>query len=554
MVCTECGKVKNRMEDYLNLSIPIKGFKSVEESLEKLIEGEIINDYNCDGCSRKVDLQKRTMIAETPNILIVHLQRICFNFDTFQNDKVNSFCSFPNVLDLDPYTFHTVMGKENRLKSQQTEEEGGLSNQQEQNNQEELTEEELQKKKELEEEQREPDRDDCFEYKLVGVNVHSGTANAGHYWSYINTNRGIDEKENDNTWIKTENDPWMEFNDSRVSDWDFKDLRSRTFGTESKGSSNYGGLGGLSDSYGTSAYMLFYERRVKKDLKIVVKEEEVESMRAKGLTVDYDEEKKEYFRMCKYRSAADGEMANDIYKKVFEDNSKFTFESDIYSQEFFEFILQILQSVADQDVDEATKLNGLKIGNKVGFEILARMMQSTGIEKVSQVMIDIMKDRPAVTKAFIGSMCDYRSSEVLWEVLLDCQDKIARANLARVIKFALCQLKMEEKEVALAKEMERITRKVTNEQGEEVDEEDFIPKAICIKFMTQMIGLLEKRAPTKWRNFDQFLEIFHDFMVYSTDEIDLELEAYDKESETCKVGVELYFKYEMIHYLGDFIL
>jgi len=83
MVCTECGKVKNRMEDYLNLSLPIKGFKSIEESLEKMIEGEIISDYNCDGCKRKVDLQKRTMIASTPNILIVHLQRICFNFDTF---------------------------------------------------------------------------------------------------------------------------------------------------------------------------------------------------------------------------------------------------------------------------------------------------------------------------------------------------------------------------------------------------------------------------------------------------------------------------------------
>lgn len=113
---------------------------------------------------------------------------------------------------------------------------------------------------------------------------------------------------------------------------------------------------------------------------------------------------------------------------------------------------------------------------------------------------------------------------------------------------------MEEKEIALAKEMERITRKVTNEQGEEVDEEDIVPKAICIKFMTQMIGLLEKRAPTKWRNFDQFLEIFHDFMVHSAEEVDLELESFDKESETYKVGVELYFLYEMIHYLGDFIL
>ena len=92
-----------------------------------------------------------------------------------------------------------------------------------------MTEEELAKKREREEETREPDRDDCFEYKLVGVNVHSGTANMGHYWSYINTNRGVDEKAAeggvDSTWIKTEADPWMEFNDSRVSDWEFKDLK-----------------------------------------------------------------------------------------------------------------------------------------------------------------------------------------------------------------------------------------------------------------------------------------------------------------------------------------
>ena len=64
--------------------------------------------------------------------------------------------------------------------------------------------------------------------------MHSGTANAGHYWSYINTNRGTDEKEGENSWITTEADPWMEFNDSRVSDWDFKELKSRTFGNEVK--------------------------------------------------------------------------------------------------------------------------------------------------------------------------------------------------------------------------------------------------------------------------------------------------------------------------------
>ena len=45
-------------------------------------------------------------------------------------------------------------------------------------------------KKEEDEEDLVLDEDDCFEYKLVGVNVHSGSANAGHYWSYINTQRG----------------------------------------------------------------------------------------------------------------------------------------------------------------------------------------------------------------------------------------------------------------------------------------------------------------------------------------------------------------------------
>jgi len=29
--------------------------------------------------------------------------------------------------------------------------------------------------------------EECYEYKLVGINIHSGTAEAGHYWSLINT-------------------------------------------------------------------------------------------------------------------------------------------------------------------------------------------------------------------------------------------------------------------------------------------------------------------------------------------------------------------------------
>ncbi len=93
----------------------MKDIKSVYDSLQKLVEGEVINDYECDTCKKKVDISKRILLSSTPNVLIVHLQRIIFNFDTFRNDKINSLFEFPTHLDLKPYSFYDVMRRENRL-------------------------------------------------------------------------------------------------------------------------------------------------------------------------------------------------------------------------------------------------------------------------------------------------------------------------------------------------------------------------------------------------------------------------------------------------------
>jgi uncharacterized UBP type Zn finger protein len=45
----------------------------MHDSLKKMIEGETINDYECDKCKKKVDISKRQLISHTPNVLIVHL-------------------------------------------------------------------------------------------------------------------------------------------------------------------------------------------------------------------------------------------------------------------------------------------------------------------------------------------------------------------------------------------------------------------------------------------------------------------------------------------------
>ena len=40
---------------------------------------------------------------------------------------------------------------------------------------------------------------------MVGVVIHMGTADAGHYLSYINVDRNRDSQVNTEEWLKTEN-------------------------------------------------------------------------------------------------------------------------------------------------------------------------------------------------------------------------------------------------------------------------------------------------------------------------------------------------------------
>jgi len=54
------------------------------------------------------------------------------------------------------------------------------------------------------------------------VVVHYGTAETGHYYSYINTKR--DGNEADDKYMQTEIERWLEFNDANVKSFDFKKL------------------------------------------------------------------------------------------------------------------------------------------------------------------------------------------------------------------------------------------------------------------------------------------------------------------------------------------
>jgi hypothetical protein len=98
--------------------------------------------------------------------------------------------------------------------------------------------------------------DTYYEYELVGVLVHSGSADAGHYYSFIK-----DRQPGSNRWL--------EFNDTYVREFDPKNLGQECFGGD-QSTNNFGNSGGMLDDFSPAdarmfercrnAYLLFYER------------------------------------------------------------------------------------------------------------------------------------------------------------------------------------------------------------------------------------------------------------------------------------------------------
>lgn len=62
-----------------------------------------------------MDVEKKLVVSKLPNMLIIHLQRIVFDMDTFMNTKLNSRIEFPNVLNMQPYMLGEVLKQDQEM-------------------------------------------------------------------------------------------------------------------------------------------------------------------------------------------------------------------------------------------------------------------------------------------------------------------------------------------------------------------------------------------------------------------------------------------------------
>jgi ubiquitin carboxyl-terminal hydrolase 9/24 len=204
LICKGCPHSSEKHETYTSIILQVKNKRSILESLEEYINGEMLegdNAYFCEKCSKKVNTLRRQCIKKLPRVLVLVLKRFDFDYDEMVKFKVNDYCEFPFELDMKPYTQEYLQSKENenaevKFKS-----------------------------------------DDSYKYNLRGVIIHTGTADSGHYYSIINNEK-----------------KWYEFNDVHVTEYDIEDLPNEA----------YGGVNQTTDDKkkekSTNAYVLFYTR------------------------------------------------------------------------------------------------------------------------------------------------------------------------------------------------------------------------------------------------------------------------------------------------------
>eukprot|EP01116_Phalansterium_solitarium_P018807 TRINITY_DN5104_c0_g1_i3.p1 TRINITY_DN5104_c0_g1~~TRINITY_DN5104_c0_g1_i3.p1 ORF type:complete len:1258 (-),score=480.84 TRINITY_DN5104_c0_g1_i3:52-3825(-) len=104
--CMNCNRVSKREEDFYDVSLVIKGKKSIVDSLKEFCEVETMKDenaYHCERCASKQTAEKGIRFKSLPAVLNLQLKRFEYDWDNNQRVKLNDDISFPQWLEMDAF-------------------------------------------------------------------------------------------------------------------------------------------------------------------------------------------------------------------------------------------------------------------------------------------------------------------------------------------------------------------------------------------------------------------------------------------------------------------
>ncbi|KAJ5777163.1 hypothetical protein N7520_000409 [Penicillium odoratum] len=330
----ECSHISERLEPFSAIQCDIKGKANLEESLQAYVEGEIMqgdNKYSCTACGRHVDAVKRACLKDVPDNLIFHLKRFDFDMVSMTRSKINDEFQFPDRIDMTPYNVEYLSDPEMLA---------------------------------------EPDV-----FELVGVLVHTGTAESGHYYSYTRERPSAGSAS------------WVEFNDSDVSRFDPSTIADQCFGGHGE---TMHSMGGVHISKVWNAYMLFYQR------------------------VSMMDKSKEFYQPlkqnCPVRVPVPIEFANHIAME----NELFIRTYCLLDPSYAYFVHRLLETMRETNLDYAHRSELEVLAMEVGLDtfeqLILRTKEYLGAESMVTELYQLLRRNPRAALQTLKWTCSRNTS------------------------------------------------------------------------------------------------------------------------------------------------
>ncbi len=502
IICKDCPHRSETTEDAISVILSVKNKRSIYESLNAYVQSDTLegeNAYYCERCDKKVAAYKRQNIKTLPNVLLIILKRFDFNVETMAKVKINDYCEFPQDLDLEEFTQEGQTCKDltKDLES------GRLT-------QEDLTEDQrrlLQRKL--------PKY--YYQYKLKGIIVHSGHADAGHYYSYI-----MDREKKDQ-----DSPRWLEFNDAEVRPFDPKDIPDETFGGEEDVYTVWGKKDATREKT-RNAYVLIYERTVTLDAELLAK------YKSEEREVDPEDVRRKFEQM---RVVSDPiqdpvKVPEALRKIIQQDNKKFWLTQYVFHPAYLSFVSDIIANshvmednnygAANECLSRAVTADSpVDVSQFAATFFLTTALRAENKELVP-VLLRYLKDACAKNVRLCMWICRlFCHPEIVQEFLTDCPMDNVRRWVAGLLYSAMKPLYQLEKaaihkitlmpmnmlspdffarEVGLSEKLGKIP---VGKPIEVRDEEHKIPYTL---FM--MNTFIKQISSTSEHSFGQFFQVF----------------------------------------------
>ncbi|XP_043941443.1 ubiquitin carboxyl-terminal hydrolase 24 [Protopterus annectens] len=483
-ICKDCPHRYEREEPFMALNLGVTSCQSLEISLDQFVRGEVLegsNAYYCEKCKEKRTTVKRTCIKSLPIVLVIHLMRFGFDWESGRSIKYDEQIRFPWILNMEPYTVLGMARQDSNFEigdMGKCTEQGGSGSP---------------RKKGAPTEN----------YELVGVIVHSGQAHAGHYYSFIKDRR-----------VCTAKGKWYKFNDNVVEEFVLNDdtLEYECFGGEYRPK-----VYDQSNPYPEvrrrywNAYMLFYQRVSDQNSPVLPKKSRVSVMRQEAedlsLSAPSSPEISPQSSPRPHRPNSDrltlltklvkkGEkkglfvekMPTRIYQMVRDENLKFMKNRDVYNSDYFNFVLSLASVNATKlkhPLYQAMAKASLQLSFQFLFQSYLRTKKKLRVdtdEWITTIEMLLSKSSEAcqwLVKYLIGP----EGKELLKIFLLECSVRDVRVAVATVFEKTLQSALMYQETM---KDLEQL--------------------------LEVLLTLLDKDVPENCKNCSQYFFLFNNFV------------------------------------------